>query len=131
MMVKITEDEFSLIKRVAEIEFYELFGKEKTYAGERIVIKCILTPNDCDATICYVSGGFSHKLLCVLKDFKYCTLEFDNYIFELSLVSEDDMCPVEERMCFFEFRKAISYSMEEDERWWPPYIEGCFMRNLH
>ena len=131
MLAKITEFSFGLIKRVAEVEFYELFGKEKSYYGERIAIKCIFSPSDCESTTCYVSGGFSHKFICIMKDFKYCTLEFDGYVFELSLVSEEDMCPIEERMCFFDFRKALSYSMEEDGRWWSPDLEGKKMINLH
>ena len=131
MLAKITEFSFGLIKRVAEVEFYELFGEEKSYYGERIAIKCIFSPNDCESTTCYVSGGFGHKFICVMKDFEYCTLEFDGYVFELSLVSEEDMCPIEERMCFFDFRKALSYSMEEDGRWWSPDLDGKKMIDLH
>ena len=131
MLVKITEYSFGLIKRVAEVELYELFGKEKSYHGERIAIKCILSPNDCESTTCYVSGGFSYKFLSIMKEFKYSTLEFDNYIFECGIVKEEDMLPIEERMCFFEFRKSLSYSMEEDGRWWSPDLEGKFMRDLH
>ena len=131
MLVKITEYSFGLIKRVAEVELYELFGKEKSYYGERIAIKCVLSPNDCESTICYVSGGFSHKFLSVLKNFEYCTIEFDEYIFDCALTREEGMLPIEECMSFFEFKKALSYSMEEDQRWWSPDLEGKFMRDLH
>ena len=131
MLVKITEYSSGLIKRVAEVEFYELFGKEKSYYGERIAIKCILSPNDCKSTTCYVSGGFSYKFLSVLKIFEYCTIEFDEYIFDCAITREEDMLPIEERMCFFEFKKALSYSMEEDERWWSPDLEGEKMIDLH
>lgn len=130
MLVKITEFSISLIKRVAEIEFHELFGDEIS-SGERIAIRCILTPNDCNATTCYISGGFSHKFLSIMKEFEFATIEFDNYIFECTITKEEDMLPIEERMCFFEFRRALSFSMEEDERWWSPKLEGKFMRDLH
>ena len=130
MLIKITEFSVSLIKRVAEIEFYELFGNE-TLFGERIEIRCVLSPNDCDATTCYVSGGISKKFLSVMKEIKFGTLEFDNYIFECALIEEEVMLPIEECMCFFDFRRGISYSMEDDQRWWSPDLEGKFMRDLH
>ena len=131
MLVKITKFSMGLIKRSAEIDLYELFGNEKAKNGERIAIKCVLSPNDCESTTCYVSGRFSNKFLSIVKEFGFCTIEFDNYIFNCSVVSEDEMLPVEERMCFFDFRGAISYSMEEDERWWSPDLEGKKMIDLH
>ena len=132
MIVKITEFSISIIKRTAEIEFYELFGDENTNASdERIELKCVLSPNDCRSTICYVNGGFSKKFLSIVREFGFCTIEFDNYIFNCAVISEEDMCPVEERLCFFDFRGGLSYSMEEDERWWSPDLQGKFMRDLH
>ena len=130
MTVKIMEYSFSLIKRVAELEFHELFGEEKL-RGEIITIKCILTPNDCDATTCHVNNGFSKKFLSIMREFKYGTIEFDGYIFEFSLISEEDIFPIEKRICIFNFRRVLSYSMEEDERWWSPDLEGRRMRDLH
>lgn len=131
MLVKITEFSIGLIKRTAEIELHELFGNEKAPDGTRVSLRCVLAPNDCDSTTCYISGGFSYKFLSVMKEFRYSTLEFDNYIFECGISKEEDMLPIEERMCFFEFRKSLSYSMEEDERWWSPDLEGQVMRDLH
>lgn len=130
MLVKITEFSMGLIERSAEIELHELFGNE-TLFGERIEISCILSPNDCSSTICYVNGGLSKKFLSVMKEFEYAVLEFDDYIIECSIVPKSEMITIEERMCFFDMRKALSYCMEEDERWWSPNLEGKFMRDLH
>ena len=130
MLVKITEYSFGLIKRVAELELYELFGNEIT-GGERIELKCIFSPNDCKSTFCYANGGFSRKFLSVVKDFEYCTIEFNDYVFDCAVVEEKDMHSIDERICFFDFRIALSYSMEEDERWWSPDLQGKFMRDLH
>ena len=132
MLVKITEYSYSLIKRIAEVEFYELFGNETTgTGGEKIELKCIFSPKYCKSTFCYASGGFSRKFLSIIKDFKYCTIEFDDYVFDCAVVEEKDMSSIDERMCFFDFRSALSYSIEEDERWWSPDLEGRKMRDLH
>ena len=131
MLIKITEFSFGLIKRSAEICFYELFGDENVKSSERIELRCVLSPNDCKSTICYASSGFSRKFLSIVKEFGFCTIEFDNYVFDCAIIEEKDMCSIEERMCFFDFRTALSYAIEEDERWWSPDLEGKFMRDLH